>query len=72
MPKSVFKCPNTGMNIPRPFTLDPDADPSSYELVPCPACALSHLINKATGSLMGEPQDEGTGRFGTPNPKARG
>ena len=54
MPDPIFRCPNTGMNVPRPFAADPDADPSSYELVPCPACLRSHLMNKSTGKLIRE------------------
>jgi hypothetical protein len=50
----VFRCPATGMNVPRPFDPDPDADPSAYEYVPCPACLRSHLLNKSTGKLMGQ------------------
>ena len=58
MPNSIFRCPNTGLNVPRPFVPDPDADPNFYEHVPCPACGQSHLMHKSTGELIGEPREE--------------
>jgi hypothetical protein len=42
------------MNVARPFAPDPAADPAAYEYVPCPACGLSHLVNKSSGKLVGE------------------
>ena len=54
MPNSTFRCPYTGMNISRPFPIDPAADPAVYEAVQCPACGRLHLINKLTGKLLSE------------------
>lgn len=58
MPNSIFRCPTTGLNVPRPFVPDPDADPNFYEHLPCPACGQSHLMHKSTGELIGEPHEE--------------
>ena len=46
------------MNVPRPFAPDPAADSNIYEYVPCPACGLSHLMNRSTGKLIGEKEKE--------------
>jgi len=51
---STFQCPRTGLNVQRPFAPNPEADPDAYEYVPCPACGLSHLVNKSTGKLIVE------------------
>jgi hypothetical protein len=56
MPNSIFRCPKTGLNVPRPFVPDSDANPNFYEHVPCPACGQSHLMHKSTGKLIGEPR----------------
>jgi hypothetical protein len=58
MPNSIFRCPKTGLNVPRPFVPDSDANPNFYEHVPCPACGQSHLMHKSTGKLIGEPREE--------------
>ena len=62
MPNSTFRCPYTGMSISRPFAIDPAADPAIYESVQCPACGRLHLINKSTGQLLGEGNEENRSR----------
>jgi hypothetical protein len=55
MARLIFRCTRTGMNvqIEMPETAPTDhAD--SYESVTCPACTRIHLINKATGRILGD------------------
>jgi hypothetical protein len=48
----VFKCPQTGLNVQlRPATGPPDR---THESVSCPACTRLHLIDRASGRLLGE------------------
>ena len=49
-----FRCPRTGLSVPRPLAPDPEADPNAYEHVPCPSCGLWHLVNKSTGKLIAD------------------
>jgi len=55
MGKLIFRCARTGMNVqiemPEPAPAEP---PHSYESVTCPACTRIHLVNKATGKLLGD------------------
>jgi len=51
---STIRCPRTGLNVSRPLVPDPEADPIAYDYVPCPACGLSHLVNKSTGKLIAD------------------
>jgi hypothetical protein len=46
------------MKIARLFAIDPAADPAIYESMKCPACGRLHLINKSTGQLLGEGDEE--------------
>lgn len=57
MPSTTFRCPKTGLVVPRPFAPDPTADPDVHEYVRCPACGLSHLVNKSTARLIGEREE---------------
>ncbi len=54
MPNSTFRCPNTGMNAPRPFALDPDADPHAYGSTECPACGGLHLFSRSNRQFPGD------------------
>jgi hypothetical protein len=40
---------------------DNDVPDNAYEVVPCPACARLHLINRKTGKLLGEKMHEQRG-----------
>jgi len=51
---STFRCPRSGLNVPRLIAPDPEADPIAYDYLPCPACGLSHLVNKSTGKLIAD------------------
>ena len=42
---------NVQIEMPEASSTD---HPDSYESVRCPACTRTHLINKATGKLLGD------------------
>lgn len=48
----LFKCPQTGMNVQHRLE-DVPAD-RTHVSVPCPACTRLHLIDRATGKLLGD------------------
>ena len=52
MSNTMFRCPNTGMNVQHLATepLEQNAV-GDVTVVHCPACARIHLINAATGEL---------------------
>ncbi|WP_186294047.1 hypothetical protein [Bradyrhizobium guangdongense] len=50
----VFKCPQTGMNVQHRLAAAADQGTETHVSVPCPACTRLHLINRATGRLLGE------------------
>jgi len=45
------------MNVPRPFAIDPAADPHAYESTECAACGRLHFIDRSTGQLLGDDKD---------------
>jgi len=47
----LFRCPSTGLNVQHRWDDDPDVSENEYEVVPCPACARMHLINRKTGKV---------------------
>ncbi len=48
----VFKCPQTGLNVQHLLTDEPGD--RTHVSVSCPACTRFHLIERATGKLLGE------------------
>ncbi len=50
----VFKCPQTGLNVQHRLTEATEGGADTHVSVPCPACTRLHLINRATGKLLGE------------------
>ena len=56
MPRHIiFKCEQTGLNVQHRLERE-NAPADEYEVVQCPACSGSHLINVRTGKLAGERQ----------------
>ena len=53
MPSLMFRCPNTGMNVPLTIPFDSAADAHALESVGCPACGRLHFVNKSTGKPLG-------------------
>ena len=58
MANFVFKCPATGFNVQHQKDDDPDISENECEAIPCPACAGIHLVNRKTGKLLGEEEDD--------------
>ena len=50
----VFKCPQTGMNVQYRLAAERADAADTHDSVVCPACTRLHLINRATGRLLGE------------------
>ncbi len=51
MPSFIYRCPNTGLRV-HGFVAD-DATDDAFESVTCIACARVHLVNPATGKVLG-------------------
>jgi hypothetical protein len=52
----IFKCTNTGLRVQAllPDPEEGESDERKFQTVPCNACNGMHLINIATGKLLGE------------------
>jgi hypothetical protein len=50
----VFKCPTTGLNVQHEFAAAPSDAPETHVSMICPACTRLHLLNRATGKLVGD------------------
>ena len=59
MSNTLFRCPNTGMNVQHLATeLSELKALGDVTVVHCPACARIHLINPATGELARDAKNE--------------
>ena len=57
MPPFMYRCPNMGRRV-QGFTAEQIVDDANtYELVTCLMCQQVHLVNLATGKVLGE-EDE--------------
>jgi hypothetical protein len=60
MANLIFKCPRTGFNVQH--WLAEDAEPGdphgTYDTVVCQACSGIHFINRSSGRLLGEADEE--------------
>jgi hypothetical protein len=52
----LYRCPVVGIHV-QGWTENESADPDEYESVACLACQRVHLVNPATGKVMGK-EDE--------------
>jgi hypothetical protein len=50
----LFRCPNTGMKVQAWSADDISAGDDRYEATTCTACRKIHLVNPATGKVMGD------------------
>jgi len=51
----IFRCPTTGKQVQHFLAeeIGPD-DHHRFNAVQCAACGLTHLINRATGKVLGQ------------------
>jgi hypothetical protein len=52
----VFRCPNLAVRVQAWFA-DDASDEDIYESVTCTACQRVHLLNRATGRVLGTDDD---------------
>ena len=50
----LYRCPNTGFRVQGYTPEKTSGDDDAYETVTCLACQRVHLVNPATGKVMGE------------------
>ena len=57
MPSVLFTCPITGTKVQH--WLDDDDRPGDcYQSIVCQACARLHFVNRKTGRLLGQKEEE--------------
>jgi len=49
----LFRCPNTNQTVQGFVAEKVSDDPNAYESVTCLACQQVHLVNLATGKVLG-------------------
>jgi hypothetical protein len=55
----VFRCPNMGVHVQGWFADDGSENGGEvYDSITCNACRQVHLVNKATGKVLGGDDDE--------------
>jgi hypothetical protein len=57
MPAFTYRCPNTGYRVQGYTPGETVEDSGTYEAVVCALCQRVHLVNPATGKVVGE-EDE--------------
>jgi hypothetical protein len=53
MPLFIYRCPNMGLRVQGFSADDVAVDTHTYEPVVCTACKQTHLVNPATGIVLG-------------------
>jgi len=56
MPPFMYRCPNTGHRV-QGFTAEAVSDDNIYQSMTCIMCDRVHLVNPATGKVLGEHDD---------------
>jgi len=54
MPPFLYRCPITGLRVQGLVAEDVPDDVDTYESITCLACRQVHLVNPATGKVLGE------------------
>jgi len=54
MPLFIYRCPNTGHRVQGFSAEDLSEDQKIYESVICAMCRQLHLVNPATGRVLGD------------------
>jgi hypothetical protein len=50
----LFRCPNTGYRVQGFIAEDAGEESESYQAITCLACQQAHLVNPATGKVLGK------------------
>jgi hypothetical protein len=53
MPLFLYRCPNTGLRVQGFSADDVAVDAHTYEPIVCTACKRTHMVNPATGVVLG-------------------
>ena len=53
MPPFLYRCPKTGLKVQGFIAEELKADVDTYETIVCVACQQVHLVNSATGNVIG-------------------
>jgi hypothetical protein len=54
----LYRCPNTGLNVQSWVADDPtEGGKETHETVTCTACTRLHVVNPATGRVLGADDD---------------
>ncbi len=53
----LYRCPNTGLRAQGFVAEDVSDDADTYESVTCLVCQQVHLVNPATGKVLGEAEE---------------
>ncbi len=54
----LYRCPNTGLQVQAWTEIDEPEIGRTYETVICTACQSTHLVNPATGNVIGGNSDD--------------
>ena len=65
MPTLLFTCPKTLMKVQHWLDGGEDTPDCEYESVVCKACTGLHFINRKTGPLLGQEDEQPDGQRGT-------
>ena len=57
MPGFIYRCPNTGLRVQAFVADEVDDGADAYESVTCIMCQQVHLVNPATGRVLGDDED---------------
>jgi hypothetical protein len=60
MPLFIYRCPNTGHLVQGFSAEDVSEDARTYESVVCTMCRQTHLVNPATGAVLGGDDEDAT------------
>ena len=56
----IYRCPNTSFRVQSWVANDVPDDKNTYEAVTCTACLRQHLVNAATGKVLGANENRQT------------
>ena len=60
MPLFIYRCPTTRYQVQGFSADDVSIDTHNYETVVCPICKRTHLVNPATGAVLGDDHEQAT------------